>query len=194
MKNRRILVAAFLCFAMLITAVGYATLSGHLTIQGTSSYDKDTAEDGFVGNLVFSNPQVLQSGSAQSDTNKDSASVNEQTASFEVKTLAVQDETAVFSYTLTNNNVVDAKITIEALHDDGDPNPTTKGSHYTVDSITIDNVAFITDHLAQTSATVTIGAGDSVTVQVTVSLDATPTTNVIPENFYMHVTATSVDN
>lgn len=194
MKNRRILVAAFLCFAMLITAVGYATLSGHLTIEGRSSYDKDSAQSGFVGNLVFSDPQVVQSGSAQSDTNKDSASANAQTASFEVKTLAVQDETAVFSYTLTNENVVDAVITIEALHEDGDPNPTTKGSYYTVDSITINNVAFITGHLAQTSATVTIGAGESVTVKVTVSLDSTPTTTVTPENFYMHVTATSVDD
>lgn len=194
MKNRRILVAAFLCFAMLITAVGYATLSGHLTIEGRSSYNKDSAQSGFVGNLVFSNAQVLQSGSAQSDTNKDSASANEQTASFEVKTLAVQDETAVFSYELTNNNVVDAEITIVAQHDDGDPNPSTKGSHYTVDSITINDVAFVSNHTAQTSATVTIGAGDSVTVKVTVSLDATPTTDVVPENFYMHVIATSVDN
>ena len=194
MKNRRILVAAFLCFAMLITAVGYATLSGHLTIQGTSSYDKNTAQSGFIGNLVFSEPKVEQSGSAQSDTNKDSASVNGQTASFEVKTLAVQDETAVFSYKLTNNNVVDAEITIVAVHEDGDPNPSDKGTYYTVDSITINDVAFITGHAAQTSATVTIGAGASVTVKVTVSLDSTPTTNVTPENFFMHVTATSVDN
>ena len=191
MKNRRIVIAAFLCVAMLVVGVGYAALSGHLTLRGEASFNKDAAEDGFIENIVFSEAAVKDGtgGSAKTDTIVDSATANMQEASFTVKTLAVQDESVTFTYKLTNNNLVAAYIDIHAMHDDGvTPNPTTTFNHYEVTSIKIDG----TEMLA-TDANVTLAEGATVEVEVTVDLKSTPSTELTPETYFLHLTATSVD-
>lgn len=195
MKNRNIIIAAFLCLSMLVVGVGYATLTGHLTMEGSASYNKDAAEDGFIENIVFENAKVDKSGSAKSDSVQDEASANGNTATFTVRTLAAQNETAVFTYTLTNNNTVDANITINATHEDGFANPTDFKSenYYKVTSVKVDSVAYVTDQEANETATYTLNSGESVTVTVEVELVRTPAVEVTPENFYLHLTATSVD-
>lgn len=191
MKNRRILVAAFLCFAMLITAVGYATLSGHLTVKGIASYDKDAAEDGFVGNLEFTNASVDQSGSAASVS--DEATATGQTATFTVRTLATAGEKAIFSYTLTNNNTVSARITVSATHDDGTTaNPTTTFSAYQVEYIKVGDVQ-MQNPSATPAPEYLLPASQSVTVEVCIVLPDTPSTDIAEESYFLHLTATSVD-
>lgn len=190
MKNRRILVAAFLCFAMLITAVGYATLSGHLTVKGIASYDKDAAEDGFVGNLEFTNASVYQSGSAASVS--DEATATEQTATFTVRTLATAGEKAIFRYTLTNNNTVSAKITVSATHDDGTANPTTTFSAYEVEYVKVGDVQ-MQNPSATPAPEYLLPASQSVTVEVCIVLPNTPGTDIAEESYFLHLIATSVD-
>ena len=102
MKNRKLLIAVFLCFAMLVTGIGYAALSGHLTVRGTATYNKSASQTGFIENIVFSDPLVVQSGSAASASLKDEASASAQIAIFNGRTLAVQHEQAIFTYKLTN--------------------------------------------------------------------------------------------
>ena len=218
MKNRRLLIAVFLCFAMVVTGVGYATLSGHLTVRGTASFTKSAATTGFIEKILFSEAKVTRSGSAASTTLKDEASATGQIAVFNVRTLAVQGETAVFTYTLTNNNLVDAKITIKPQHDstgEGEAvsNPTDQLSAFDVDSITIEKIesgnaengytlsgepaTLWTDGTEPVASAVlyTIGAGEAAVVTVTVSLNRTPTADIsVPETYFLHLTATSVDD
>ena len=195
MKNRRMLIAVFMCFAMLFVGIGYAQLVGHLTIRGASSYNKEAAEDGFTENLVFSNPEIIGGGSAAMEGVADDATASEQEATFTVRTLAVQNERVSFQYTLTNGNTVDVEVTMEALHEDGsaNPSPLPEPNFYKVESVVVDTETMVEDHERVEAATCMISAGDSVTVTVTVVMIDTPETEVIPENFYMHLTATSVD-
>lgn len=198
MKNRKLLIAAFLCFAMIITGVGYAAVSGHLKINGTAAFDLDAAEDGFIENIVFSNATVSGGGSAQNATLVDEATADAQIATFAVKTLAVQGEKVTFTYTLTNNNVVDANITIKLLHDDGTANASTTFTLYQVDFVKVDNVTMFDGTLAtdkiQDTAAFLLAAGGETTVTVQVSLTDTPSTNIATEDFRLHLTATSVDD
>lgn len=198
MKNRKLLIAAFLCFAMIITGVGYAAVSGHLKINGTAAFDLGAAEDGFIENIVFSNATISGGGSAQNATLVDEATADAQIATFAVRTLAVQGETVTFTYTLTNNNIVDANITIKLLHDDGTPNASTTFTLYQVDFVKVDNVTMFDGTLAtdkiQDTAVFLLAAGGETTVTVQVSLTDTPGTNIATEDFRLHLTATSVDD
>ena len=198
MKNRRLIIVAFLVVAMLVTGVGYAALTGHLTVKGTATFNLDLAEDAFVQNLVFSDPTVTHSGSAAGSQLIDVAEIgdSEQIATFKVKTLAAQNEYCVFEYTLTNNGTVDAILTIKALHDDGVTANPTQFSHYDVD-VTIDNVAYLIKDDVQGSATFTLNheeGQNSVTVIVTVTMNETPSASfVADETFALHIVATSAD-
>lgn len=217
MKNRKLVIAVFLCFALLVTGIGYATLSGHLTVRGTASFTKSAATTGFIEKILFSDAKVVQSGSAASATLKDEASATGQIAVFNVRTLAVQGETAIFTYTLTNTNLVDAKITIKPQHDatgEGDPesNPTDQFSNFDVDSITIEKIVsgnaetgyvlsghpttILVDGQTPNADTVlyTLEAKEAAVVTVTVSLNRTPAADiVVPETYFLHLTATSAD-
>ena len=198
MKNRRLLIAVFLCFAMLVTGVGYATLSGHLAFDGTASYNQGAAQAGFLENIYFSQGTVAKSGSAEAPGSVEDEAVATTenaipTAKFMVRTLAVQGEVAQFTYKLTNDNTVAANITVSATHDNGDPNGDGSFTHYQIDYIQIDNVKFVENDAIMTANNYTLGAGQSVTVTVQVSLLDTPDTSIAQEGFYLHVTATSVD-
>ena len=128
MKNRKIVIVAFLLIAVLIVGVGYAALSAHLTIDGVASYNQQAAVDGLEGDLVFSDGKVIASGSAASATNVDEATVIEEdgktVAKFTVKTLATTEEVVTFQYTLTNTNPADVVLNIEPQHESGKANPT----------------------------------------------------------------------
>lgn len=199
MKNRKLLIAAFLCFAMIITGVGYAAISGHLKINGTAAYNKVAAETGFIENIVFSNATIDENsgGSARNEQNTDAATAEGQEATFSVRTLAVQDEYVIFTYDLTNNNVVDANITIKVQHDDSTANPSTTFSLYRVDFVKVDNVTMYDGTLdtgkVQEAASFVLGSTETTTVTVKVSLTNTPSTNITTEDFRLHLTATSVD-
>ena len=199
MKNRKLLIAVFLCFAMVVTGIGYAAISGHLKINGTAVFDLDAAEDGFMENIVFDETVTITGGgSAKTETLIDEATASEQTATFSVRTLAVQGEFVIFEYTLTNNNIVDANITIRTTHDDGTPNASSTFTLYEVDFVKVDGTTLFDgtkegEARFETGASFLLEAGTSTTITVQVCLTDTPSTDIATEDFRLHLVATSVD-
>ena len=203
MKNRKLLIAVFLCFAMLVTGIGYAALSGHLTVRGTATYNKSASQTGFIENIVFSDPLVVQSGSAASASLKDEASASAQIAIFNVRTLAVQHEQAIFTYKLTNKNLVDAVITVNAVHETGDTNPSSTLTDFEIIEVSVqalegENVigekVEMQNPNTSPAPTFTLEAGQSATVKVVIDLKETPESDIIvPETYFLHLTATQVD-
>lgn len=211
MKNRRLLIAVFLCFAMLVTGVGYATLSGHITVQGESSFEKTAADKGFIENIFFHENDVDKESNGSADTLQNTASASGQTATFTVADLATRGETATFTYTLENTNTVGAYISIKATHDGGASNPKYTPNYFEVTvvcggsndpnkvtmadtTITEEDGVYEGRYNANEGKTYFLAAGATVEVVVTVTLNRTPSTNVTPESYFMHLTATSVDN
>ena len=203
MKNRRIIIAAFLCCAMLLVGVGYAALTAHLTVEGSGNYNMDAAVEGLELDLIFSEPKVIASGTAKSNTVEDVAEVTtdaagKSVASFTVNTLAVLDDEAVFEYVLTNTNASDVTLNISPTHDNGKANPTyVQDNFYEFTALYVyaDEAAVAagngTDILADASNTVDLVAGDSVVIRVHVKLNSIPSQgNITNEQFYLHISAT----
>ena len=202
MKNRKIVIIAFLLIAVLIVGVGYAALAAHLTVDGVASYNEAAAVDGLEGDLIFSDAKVITSGSAKSATNVDEATVLEEDgktiAKFTVKTLATTEEAVVLQYTLTNTNPADVVLNIEPTHESGKANPTYFQDNFfefssvkvfaDEDAVTAGNG---TELLGDRTKNVPLAAGDSVIVQVTIVLKDLPESgNIDAETFYLHITAT----
>lgn len=204
MKNRRIVIALFLCLAMLVVGVGYAALTAHLAVDGVGNYNLTAAEEGLEGDLIFSAPSVVKSGTAASASVKDEAIVDtdeetgKTTAKFTVNTLATTEDIAVFQYTLTNENVADVVLSISATHENGKANPTyVQDNFFSFAEINVyaDETAALAGtgatQLLGTENTVDLASGQSVIVQVVVSLNRLPDAgNISNENFYLHITAT----
>ena len=202
MKNRKIVIIAFLCAAVMIVGVGYAALAAHLKVDGVASYNQQAAVDGLEGDLIFSDAEVIKSGSAQSATNVDEATVVDEdgktVAKFTVKTLANTEEEVVFQYTLTNTNPADVVLNIEPQHESGKANPT----YFQDNFFEFSSIKVFADEEAVEAGTgtelcgdrtqnVALVSGDSVIVQVTIVLNDLPENgNIDAESFYLHITAT----
>lgn len=205
MKNRRIIIAAFLCLAVLITGVGYAALTAHILVDGTGSYNMNAAQEGLELDLVFveNSAKVIQSGTAASTSVVDTVSIekdasNKTSAKFEVNTLATLDDTAIFQYTLENRNEADVDLTIASLHETGKSNPTyVEDNFFKFDSVTV--YASEEDATAGTNGTDILEAGESyallagktAVIRVSVMLTTVPNANTsVPESLWLHISAT----
>lgn len=176
MKKRNLVIVAFMLVAAMTIGVGYAALTGTLTLSGNAQYDKDASDNAFEEDLVFTNAEQTGFGSAYTaGTLEDSCSASEQSATFSVKTLATVNDEAVFVYTITNNNNVAATLAVNANNEDGTANPDVMES-FDVDWVLSSN---------------TIAAGDTVTLTVTVTLKQQPTTTISLEQYVLNITATS---
>ena len=58
MKNRRLVIGAFLMVAVLSLGVGFAALSDTLSVGGTASYSPEAAADEFNADVYFVSPAV----------------------------------------------------------------------------------------------------------------------------------------
>ena len=205
MKNRRIIIAAFLCLAVLITGVGYAALTAHILVDGTGSYNMNAAQEGLELDLVFvdDSAKVIQSGTASSTSVVDTVAIvkdenNKTSAKFEVNTLATLQDEAIFQYTLKNNNEADVDLTIEPLHTTGKPNPSyADGNFFYFTEVTVyateeDAVAGTNGvNLLEEGASYELLASDSVIVRVSVKLTQVPSANTSkPESLWLHISAT----
>ena len=93
MKNRKRIIVAFLCVAMLVVGVGYATITDTLTISGTAEYRGAGYLDSAINEAVhFDNGTALLNSSVIVDTeNKtDNATMN----------VLIQDATSAANSTL----------------------------------------------------------------------------------------------
>ena len=205
MKNRRIIIAAFLCLAVLITGVGYAALTAHILVDGTGNYNMNAAQEGLELDLVFvdGSAKVIQSGTAASTSVVDAVSIatdvnNKTSAKFDVNTLATLDDTAIFQYTLENRNEADVDLTIASTHETGKANPTyVEDNFFKFDAITVyaneEDAANGTNgtNILESGETYALLAGQSAVIRVSVKLTTVPSANTsVPESLWLHISAT----
>ena len=113
MKNRKIVIGAFLLIATLLLGVGYAALTTTLTIIGNAHIDMAQAGDNFDARVYFSAAQPVSS-TGTGTTADVAAGVGGDDATFTANKLATKGETSTFLFTIQNDSNVPATITINS--------------------------------------------------------------------------------
>ncbi len=111
MKNRKIVVVAFLLIAMLLLGVGYAALTTTLTIIGNAHIDMDQAGTNFDERVYFSVAEAVSSTGTGS-TPDVAGGVGGDDGTFTANRLATKGETSTFLFTIQNDSNVPAAISI----------------------------------------------------------------------------------
>lgn len=164
MKNRRIVLIAFMLVAVLTMGIGFAAYSTTLAINGTTAVSAEAVE--FTEDVQFT--AVTSSNEAFG-----TATIGDgQTATFTVDGMTAYNDRVQFEYTITNGSDFDVNIEI-TTH----PTPATPSK------------CTVTTSLSSN----TIEAGSSITATVTVVLNENVTQAVAPINWTIEYTATSVD-
>ena len=156
MKNRKIVVVAFLLIAVLLLGVGYAALTDTLTIIGNAHIDVDTANKTFDERIYFSAAEATST--TGTGTTADTASFTADDATYTATKLAVKGEQSVFTFTITNVSNVDAEITVNTKKLSGDNNPSNS------------NTEKFTVEYSYPQGTTIAKNGGTITVVVTVTL------------------------
>ena len=129
MKNRRIVVVAFVLASVLLLGVGYAALTDELTITGNMSADPSVSQNEFQAMVYFSDAVVSKT---VADTNGDPAAgtaaanvtADNNKAHFEVLGLQNEGDTVTFKFTIKNESewaaTVAPKIGSEILSNEND--------------------------------------------------------------------------
>ncbi len=156
MKNRKIIIVAFMLAAVTLLGVGYAALTDSFVLTGNAVTKTDQVQNEFDSKIY------LSSASAKSTTGThvsvgaddvDSASVNsnKDTASFTVKSLALKGEKATFEFVVKSESQFDATVTANISE-----NTNSLKDYFKVET-TVDNGGALT-------------AGGTLTITVTVEL------------------------
>lgn len=176
MKNRKIVVVAFLLIAVLLLGVGYAAVTDTLTIIGNAHIDMGQVETTFDQNIYFS--AAVATSSTGTGTTDDVASFTPDDATFTANKLAIVGEKSVFTFTITNDGNVDAVISVNATKLSGDTNPSNSNTEkFTVTYAYPEGMTVAKD-------------GGTITVVVTVEV-ANPVTTATSATFGIELTATS---
>ena len=176
MKNRKIVVVAFLLIAVLLLGVGYAAVTDTLTIIGNAHIDMGQVETTFDQNIYFS--AAVATSSTGTGATADVASFTPDDATFTANKLAIVGEKSVFTFTITNDGNVDAVISVNATKLSGDNNP----SNSNTDKFTVT--------YAYPEGMTVAKDGGTITVVVTVEV-ANPVTSATSATFGIELTATS---
>lgn len=163
MKNRRNVVIAFLLIAAMILGVGYAALSDTLTINGTATVSKDSAQSVFDEDVKFTNvsavtyPTGISTGAeAIIDTATDNTSDTGKITINDGVLKNTGDEVQV-TYTISNVGDLDASVAVPA--------------------ITNNNKTYFEVTTNWGDAAKNLTAGGTIDVTVTIKLIQTPTTD-----------------
>lgn len=167
MKNRKLVIVAFLVIATLLLGVGYAALTDVLDITGSADINQSAAEEAFNEDIYFSAAAANETGNTAS-VNAD----NNDKASFTANTLKGDGDKATFTFTIKNDGDLDAVVTPSISSN-------TKTEFFSLSS----------DWAGQPQ---TLAAGETKTYTVTVELTATPT-DTISGSFIIELTAVSQD-
>ena len=178
MKNRKIVVVAFLLAAVLLLGVGYAALTDTLTIIGNAHIDLDQANITFDEKIYFSAAEATSSDGT--GTVDDVARFTADDATFTVNKLATVGQKSVFTFTITNDSNVDAVITVNSTKLSGAVNP----SNSNEDKFTVEYSYPDGMNIAKQGGTI------DVVVSVTVK---EPVTSATSATFGIELTATSVE-
>ena len=178
MKNRKIVVVAFLVAAVMLLGVGYAALTDTLTIIGNAHIDVDTANKTFDEKVYFSAAEATSS--TGTGTTEDIVSFTGDDATFTANRLATVGQVSTFTFTITNDSNVDALISVNATKLSGTENPSNSNTEkFTVAYSYPDGMTIAKQ-------------GGTITVVVTVTV-AEPVTSATSATFGIELTATSVD-
>lgn len=174
MKNRRIVLMAFLLCACMIVGVGYAAFSDVMDITGTAQMQED---DTYDGNLYFSAAEALPR--FEGDTILNTANVNpnnQDKAAFTVNDLVTAGDRAQFKFTITNTNLDSYNISVRGYTNNSDAE-----AYYSISSSLDDN------------ATVIAGNGATLDVIVTVEMTETPESgDLVSASFLLELTVEQI--
>ena len=179
MKNRKIVVVAFLLAAVLLLGVGYAALTDTLTIIGNAHIDLDVANATFDEKIYFSAAEATSSDG--SGTVADVASYTADDATFTVNKLATVGQKSVFTFTITNDSNVDAVISVNSTKLSGAVNPSNSNEE-----------KFIVEYSYPDGMNIA-KQGGTIDVVITVTVKE-PVTSATSATFGIELTATSVED
>lgn len=178
MKNRKIIVVAFMLCATLLLGIGYAALTDTLTIIGNAHIDIGQANTTFDTKVYFSDAKATSS--TGTGTVEDTASFTADDATFTANQLAVVGEKSVFTFTIKNDSNVDAVISVASTKLSGVENPSnSNGNKFTV-------------AYAYPDGMTVAKSGGTITVVVTVTVKE-PVTEATSATFGIELTATTTD-
>ena len=155
MKNRRIVMVAFLLVAVLTIGVGFAALTDTLTAAGSAGILKDGAQAEFEGKVYFSNAFTQDATKATAVV--DTAENDKATITVLEGALKDKGDTAVVYLNITNDSDLPVYVTPSLSNQDT--------THF---GITLQYAGVLTGYA-------TIAPGDTLDVGVTVSCIQTPT-------------------
>ena len=181
MKNRKIVVAAFLLVAVMLLGVGYAAGTTHLNITGAATVSVEGASSAYSDDIKFTNVSQATDGDLAY-----TASIGDgKTADFSITGLKGAGDSVTITYTISNSGDLDSLVTLDVANG----YPTNDNDEYF--SIVVSGEAG-DDY---ETAGVALGAGASITVKVTVTLKHTPTNSAAPTvgNFVVRLTSTSTE-
>ena len=119
MKNRKLIVVAFMLAACAIVGVGYAAVTDTFNLDGSATISQDNANEGFNQEIVFAGI-VTKEGTVVSDvtdhaTHGYTASVNiaSDIATYHVYSLKKHGDSQEIVFRIQNNGEVAAQICIE---------------------------------------------------------------------------------
>ena len=169
MKNRKVVVIAFLVIAAMMLGIGYAALTDTLDITGSADVNVSDLEKEFEEDIYFS-AAVANNGTP------DTASVNADNndkASFSAKSLVKKGDEATFTFTIENDSAHNVSVTPKLNATLGNTN----SEYFSIES-------------DWDGATKPIAAGGNITYTLTVTLLKDPTEGV-SGSFLVELVATA---
>ena len=154
MKNRKIVVVAFLLVAMLLLGVGYAALSDTLDITGSADVNVSELEKQFEEDIYFDSATANGGAPDTASVNAD----NKDKASFSAKSLINEGDSTTFTFVIKNDSAHDVVVTPKLNATMGNTNP--------------EYFSIVSDW---NGAAKTIPAGQTMSYTVTITLEQDPT-------------------
>ena len=108
MKNRKVVVIAFLVIAAMMLGIGYAALTDTLDITGSADVNVSDLEKEFEDDIYFSS--AIAKGEGTSNTASVNADNNDK-ASFSAKSLVKKGDKAEFVFTIENKSAHTVSVT-----------------------------------------------------------------------------------
>ena len=118
MKNRKIVVIAFLVVASLLLGIGYAALTDTLDITGSADVNVSDLEKEYEEDIYFSAAVANETGNTAS-VNSD----NNDKASFSAKALVKKGDVATFTFTIQNDSAHTVSVQPKLNASSGNTNP-----------------------------------------------------------------------
>lgn len=169
MKNRKVVVIAFLVIAAMMLGIGYAALTDTLDITGSADVNVSDLEKEFEEDIYFS---LAVANNGAPDTASINADNNDK-ASFSAKSLVKKGDVATFTFTIENDSAHDVSVTPKLNATLGNTN----SEYFSIES-------------DWDGSTKPIAAGGNITYTLTVELLKDPTEG-ISGSFLVELVATA---